>query len=182
MKRDAVFKHYSQVMQFLYWVCIAIPAIALVIMTILVTASVFSRYVLSVGASFFEPITVILAIQLTFFGAAACYRSNDHIRLSLFVGWLPESLQKPVIYFGTLLMAVFSAIMVFHGAKLARATFGQGYFEFPVIPAGAIYLGIPISGAIMFLFVLEKLFIAPVTPEEFGRLGADDDDSQSPPQ
>lgn len=180
MQLRSVFKRYSQAMQVLYWTCIAIPAIALVIMTILVTASVFSRYVLSVGAAFFEPITVILAIQLTFFGAAACYRSNDHIRLSLFVTWLPERRQRKVIYFGTLLMAVFSGIMVFHGIALAQATFGQGYFEFPAIPAGAIYLGIPISGAIMFLFVLEKLFLTPITLQEFSRLGVDEDESESP--
>lgn len=156
-------------MDVLYWICIIIPAVALVAMTLLVTASVFSRYVLSYGASFFEPFTVILAIQLTFFGAAACYRSNDHIRLALFVGMLPATIQKSVIYFGSLLMAVFSAIMVVQGIALAEATFGQGYFEFPAIPAGAIYLGIPISGAITFLFVIEKLIFKPLTAAEFSQ-------------
>lgn len=180
MQFQTVSRWYTQVMQVLYWICIAIPAVALVTMTVLVSASVFSRYVLNYGASFFEPVTVILAIQLTFFGAAACYRSNDHIRLSLFVGLLSEKRQKQVIYFGTLLMAVFSGIMVFHGSALARATFGQGYFEFPVVPAGAIYLGIPISGAIIFLFVIEKLVFQPLTPAEFAKFGDGVDDMESP--
>jgi TRAP-type C4-dicarboxylate transport system permease small subunit len=180
MQFETISRRYSQVMQVLYWICIAIPATALVAMTILVTMSVFSRYVLSIGASFFEPVTVILAIQLTFFGAAACYRSNDHIRLSLFVGLLSDKRQKKVIYFGTVLMAVFSGIMVFHGTVLARATFGQGYFEFPVIPAGAIYLGIPISGAIIFLFVIEKLVFQPLTPAEFAKFGDGVDDMENP--
>jgi TRAP-type C4-dicarboxylate transport system permease small subunit len=180
MQFQTISRRYSQVMQVLYWICIAIPATALVAMTILVTISVFSRYALSYGASFFEPFTVILAIQLTFFGAAACYRSNDHIRLSLFVGLLSEKLQKQVIYFGTLLMAVFSGIMVFHGIALAKATFGQGYFEFPAIPAGAIYLGIPISGAVIFLFVIEKLVFQPLTPAEFAQFGDGMDDLEDP--
>ncbi|CTQ53612.1 2,3-diketo-L-gulonate TRAP transporter small permease protein YiaM [Roseibium album] len=175
MKFQTISRRYSQAMQGLYWICIAIPAAALVIMTILVSASVFSRYALSYGASFFEPITVILAIQLTFFGAAACYRSNDHIRLSLFVGLLPENSQKKVIYFGTILMAIFSCIMVFNGISLAKTTFGQGYFEFPIIPAGAIYAGIPISGAIIFLFVIEKLFFQLLTPVEFATVGQETD-------
>lgn len=169
-------------MQGLYWICIAIPAVALVLMTILVFVSVFSRYVLSFGAAFFEPITVILAIQLTFFGAAACYRSNDHIRLSLFVGMLPETSQKAVIYFGTMLMAVFSTIMVVHGASLAKATFGQGYFEFPLIPAGAIYAGIPITGAIILLFVIEKLFFKPLSPGEFAKVGLEGPPPDKPSQ
>jgi TRAP-type transport system small permease protein len=176
MNFQNVSRRYSQAMQGLYWICIAIPATALVIMTALVSASVFSRYVLSYGASFFEPITVILAIQLTFFGAAACYRSNDHIRLSLFVGLLSENLQKKVIYFGTMLMAVFSCIMVSNGIFLAKATFGQGYFEFPIIPAGAIYAGIPISGAIILLFSIEKLVFKPLTPADFASVGQETDE------
>lgn len=170
---NTISRQYSRVMDVLYWICIIIPAFALVTMTLLVTASVFSRYVLSYGASFFEPFTVILAIQLTFFGAAACYRSNSHIRLALFVGLMPEKKQKIVIYFGSILMAVFSAIMVVHGIELAEATFGQGYYEFPLIPAGAIYLTIPVTGAITFLFAVEKLIFKPLTAAQFSQFAGD---------
>lgn len=177
---NTISRQYSRVMDVLYWICVILPAIALVGMTLLVTASVFSRYVLSYGASFFEPFTVILAIQLTFFGAAACYRDNAHIRLTLFVQMLSEKNQKIVIYFGTLLMAVLSALMVVEGIELAEATFGQGYFEFPAIPAGAIYLGIPITGAITFLFVVEKLVFKPLGITEFAQFSDVPDDMESP--
>ena len=55
MRYDTISRHYSRLMDVLYWICIIIPATALVVMTLLVTTSVFSRYVLSYGASFFEP-------------------------------------------------------------------------------------------------------------------------------
>jgi TRAP-type C4-dicarboxylate transport system permease small subunit len=40
------------------------------------------------------PISIFLAIQLTFYGAAACYRAGAHISLKMFVDLLPPLLKR----------------------------------------------------------------------------------------
>ena len=45
--------------------------------------AVFTRYVLNSAASWPEPLAVLLTIVLTFIGAAAGYRLNLHMNVSL---------------------------------------------------------------------------------------------------
>ena len=46
---------------------------------------VYTRYVLNSAASWPEPMAILLTIVLTFFGAATCYRTGTHMRVSILV-------------------------------------------------------------------------------------------------
>src|SRR5271155_2506963 len=65
----------------LYCGCAAIAGSALVIISLVVPWGVYTRYVLDSAASWPEPMAILLSIVLTFFGAAACYRSGTHMRV-----------------------------------------------------------------------------------------------------
>jgi TRAP-type C4-dicarboxylate transport system permease small subunit len=60
-----------------------------------------------------------------------------------------------------LLMGVMAAFMLVWGIKLALATWGNSVDEFPWLSVGVTYLPIAISGAMMLLFVIERLTIGP---------------------
>jgi TRAP-type C4-dicarboxylate transport system permease small subunit len=165
---------YVRVMDKLYYLCVAIAVVSVVIMTVLISVGVFTRYVLEMGAFYSEPISIFLAIQLSFYGAAACYRANAHLRLDMFVKLLPAGLRRLPEYGVHFLMAAISLFMVAYGVRLVETTFFQSYPEFQYIRVGLVYTAIPGAGLITLLFVLEKALIAPESEAEDGGQEAED--------
>lgn len=148
--------YVTRAMDWLQWLCIAWCSIAIVCMTILIFTGVVMRYGFSTGARFAEPMSIFFAVQLTMYGAAACYRSNLHLKLTAFVKLLPEFAAKPIEYFVQLLLAAVAVSMVYYGTNLARTTWFQSYPEFESIRVGVVYAAIPISGCIFLLFIIER--------------------------
>ncbi len=150
---------YVKLMDVLYFICVFIAGTALVIMSSIISWGVFTRYVLGSGSFWPEPISIFLAIQLTFYGAAACYRAGTHIWLRMFVELLPPAWRRWQHQFVHLLMAGISLFMVAFGASLVKTTYFQSYPEFQYIRVGVAYSAIPIAGLITLLFVIENAFI-----------------------
>ena len=145
----------------LYAACVAIAGTALVLISAIIPWAVYTRYVLNRAASWPEPMAVLLMIVLTFFGAAACYRAGLHMRMSFFVSLLPPRLQRVTALFVELLMALIALFMVDWGAKLVAATWQNSIADFPSLSVGVTYLPIPLGGAILFLFVIERVLLGP---------------------
>ncbi len=154
-----MFKRYSQFLDILYFICISIGAVAICVMSVIITWGVFTRYVLGTGSFWPEPISIFLMIQFTFYGAVACYRADHHIGVALLSTLLPEKLKVVQEYLIHLLMAGVSVFMVFYGIELVKVTLFQSYPEFEYIKVGVAYSPIPIGGAVMFLFAIEKLIL-----------------------
>jgi len=149
---------YVKLMDVLYFICVFIASTALAIMSVIITWGVFTRYILGSGSFWPEPISIFLAIQLTFYGAAACYRAGTHIRLRMLTDRLPPALHQWQDKLVHLLMAGICLFMVIWGGSLVQTTFFQSYPEFQYIRVGVAYSAIPIGGLITFLFVIEKAF------------------------
>src|SRR5207248_1166974 len=75
--------HLRRAMDALYWACALIAGSALVVISLVVPWGVYTRYVLDSASSWPEPMAILLSIVLTFFGAAACYRSGTHMRVTV---------------------------------------------------------------------------------------------------
>lgn len=160
---------YRRAMDVLYWLCIGIAGIGIAVQSVIIAWGVFTRYVLGMGSFWPEPISIFLAIQVTFYGAAAVYRANAHIALDMFVRASPAAMRRVAQWLVLALMAGISIFMVWFGASLVNKTFFQSYPEFQYIRVGAVYTAIPIGGLITLLFVIEKalgLAPAPVHGEE----------------
>src|SRR6516165_5801951 len=156
-----------RLMDLLYAMCVIIAGIALVLISAVIPWAVYTRYVLNRAASWPEPMAVLLMIVLTFFGAAACYRARLHMRVSFFVSLLPASAQQILALIVELLMALIALFMINWGIKLVAATWQNSIADFPSLSVGVTYLPIPIGGAILLLFVFERLVIGP--PPQPGR-------------
>lgn len=155
---------YRRAMDVLYWSCIGIAGIGITVQSLIIAWGVFTRYVLGVGSFWPEPISIFLAVQVTFYGAAACYRAGAHIALSTLVDRLPAVPQRALEWLGLLIMAGISVFMIWKGVSLVQKTFFQVYPEFQYIRVGSVYTAIPAGGLITLLFVIEKaLGIAPET-------------------
>ena len=150
-----------RLMDVLYAACVAVAGAALVLISAVIPWAVYTRYVLNRAASWPEPTAVLLMIVLTFFGAAACYRAGLHMRMSFFVSLLPPRLQRVTALVVELLMALIALFMVDWGSKLVAATWQNSIADFPSLSVGVTYLPIPLGGAILFLFVIERLLLGP---------------------
>ncbi len=156
---------YVKAMDKLYLLCITICVVSVVVMTVLIFAGVILRVGFSMGALFAEPCSIFFAVQLTMYGAAACYRSHSHLRLQVFVKMLPPLLQYVTDRGVHLLLGAIAVLMIVYGASLTQTTWFQAYPEFDYVKVGLVYSAIPGSGAVTLLFVIEALFFRPFEKE-----------------
>lgn len=156
---------YRKLMDWLYLACVVVGVIALVMISAVIPWAVFTRYVLNSAASWPEPMAVLLTILVTFIGAAAGYRFNVHMNLSFFVNLLPLPLRRAINIVVQLLMATVATFMMVWGARLVGVTWHNTIAEFPILSVGVTYLPIPVGGACLLLFIIERLLIgAPHDP------------------
>ena len=148
---------YRRAMDALYLLCVVIGGTALVLISAVIPWAVFTRYVLNSAASWPEPTAVLLTIALTFFGAAACYRLGLHMNVGLVVSHLSPGLRRASEFVVELLMGLIAVFMVIWGTRLCEATWANTIADFPFLSTGVTYLPIPVGGAILFLFVVERL-------------------------
>jgi TRAP-type C4-dicarboxylate transport system permease small subunit len=150
---------YRKLMDILYFACVLVAGIALVLISAVIPWAVFTRYVLNSAASWPEPMAVLLTIVLTFIGAASCYRRRLHMNVSFFVAMLPSAMQRLADLMADLLVAAMALFMLGYGAKLVDATWYNTIADFPSLSVGVTYLPIPIGGALLLLFVIERVIV-----------------------
>lgn len=153
-----MFAYYVRAMDVLHRICMVTAGLCLLIITIIIPWGVYTRYVLGYGSQWPEPIAIILMIVFTFFAGAVCYRENLHIAVMALpsvtsgiartiLGWIIE-----------LCMLGTSLFLVIFGWELVGTTWNQVLAQMPEIPVGLTYAPIPVGGAIISLFVIERLW------------------------
>src|SRR6266568_7107622 len=100
------------VMNALYRLCVVVSGAALVLISVVIPWGVFTRYVLNSAASWPEPMAILLTIVLTFFGAAACYRTDTHMSISVLVRAMSRPWQRIVEPLAQALTALLALFMV----------------------------------------------------------------------
>ena len=152
---------FRRSMDAVYWTGAAIACAALVLVSAIIPWAVYTRYVLNSASSWPEPLAVLLTVGITFIGAANCYRQRIHMNMTVGTDLLPPRLRAASAVISEVLMGVVALFMLVWGMKLVQATWGNSVDEFPWLSVGVTYLPIAISGAMMFLFVIERLTIGP---------------------
>jgi TRAP-type C4-dicarboxylate transport system permease small subunit len=151
-------QQYTRAMNALHALCMTIAGTCLVIITLIIPWGVFTRYVLNSAASWPEPMAVLLMVWFSFMSAAVCYRENLHIG----VGILPAALTgRRRMLLGLVVEAAMigiSLFMLYYGIRLVQTTWHQVIADFPIISTGIAYLPVPIGGAVVGLFVIERMW------------------------
>ncbi|MBT2583369.1 TRAP transporter small permease [Planococcus sp. ISL-109] len=123
------------------------------IMGVLVTVvflQVIFRFVLGSPLAWTEELARYSLIWLTFLGAAYAMSLRAHIGMEVFVNLFRTSGKKALYIVASLASLMFFLLMVIEGYSLAMQGMSQSS---PVlrIPMGAIYMVIPISGAVLII-------------------------------
>jgi TRAP-type C4-dicarboxylate transport system permease small subunit len=154
-------KSFVAAMDFLYLTCIWSAGAAIAAMSLIIPWGVFTRYVLGTGSQWPEPIAILLMMVFTFLGAAAAYRANGHIAVTLLTDVLPARLQALAQVLVDLLMIVVCAFVVWYGLRLSLGTMGQTISELPWLPVGVTYAWLPLGSLMTLLFVIERRWVGP---------------------
>src|SRR5271165_4396501 len=99
-------------MDALYFLCAIVAGTALVLISAVIPYGVYTRYVINSAASWPEPAAILLAIVLTFIGAAGCYRVGSHMSVSVLVRALKGPWRRGVELIAEGLMAMISLFML----------------------------------------------------------------------
>lgn len=153
-------------MDALYWASVSVACLALVLISAVIPWGVFTRYALNRAASWPEPMAILLAIPLTFIGAAACYRASVHMRITVARDALPNALKGPMTILGELIVGGVAMFMLVWGTELCKATWNQTNDTLTLLKVGITYLPIPIGGLITVFFVIERILIG--VPTDLG--------------
>jgi TRAP-type C4-dicarboxylate transport system permease small subunit len=149
---------YVRAMDALNLACLFVAGMCLVVITIIIPWGVFTRFVLNSASSWPEPMAVLLMVWLSLLSAVVCYRENLHIGVGLLPAALTGTPKKVVGWIIELGMLATNMFMLWWGVKLVAALWYQSIAEFPMVSVGVSYLPIPIGGALIVLFVIERLW------------------------
>lgn len=134
---------------------------AIIVLTIGMSTSVFTQITArNLFATSFEPLEELsryLLVWVTFLGAALTYKADGHMGVLFFINSLPKKLEKKTVILANIMSLVFFIFLVYYGYKMASLTMGQESMQMR-IPMGIVYSVIPLSGAIMILHAMCKLY------------------------
>ena len=149
---------YVRAMDVLQRACMIIAGACLVVITIIIPWGVFTRYVLGFGSSWPEPMAVLLMIWFSFMAAAVCYREGLHIGVSVLANALTGKKRIALGWLLEILMGGTNLFLLVYGTSLVKVTWYQVIADFQSVSVGVSYLPVPLGGAIVVLFVIERLW------------------------
>ena len=133
---------------------------ALILFSVVLTVSVFLqvliRFVFKYPLPWTEEIARIAFVYCVFIGATIAVRENSHLHVDALLVVLPKKVASALVFLGMLLVGVFLIFVTWQGIVLVRAT---GVQMTPVmqVPFKYLYLVLPVSGALMLLFLVANL-------------------------
>ncbi len=143
--------------------CAALKGLLVGVFLILVIDVVWgvgSRYLFGSQTSWSEELARLLMVWLALLGAALAAREDRHLGLDVIVRSWPEDMQRLSRLLIALVTICFACgIMAWGGGQLVEQRFASGQ-TLPAlgIARGWFYLALPVSGALITLFMLESFW------------------------
>lgn len=131
-----------------------------VILTILVSANVFVRFVPVMSLHWFDEIIELLYAYLVFYGAAALWISREHISVG---DWIGTRIIKNVtgrhIYRMVLELIIMVFAVIFFYYSLRLTVLAQDVTNVFAISKRILYSCMPVAGAIMIIYSIRNIAV-----------------------
>ena len=152
-------ERYRQAMERLYIVCMVLSGITLVAITLMIPVGVFMRYVMNSPLSWPEPASVVLMLIFSFIGGAAVYRANVHVAVEALLNAVGPKTRALMLKFVDVCMGATALFMIGYGIHLCVITRFSTMAEFPWLSVAYVYSPIPVSGLLILLFLVERVWL-----------------------
>jgi tripartite ATP-independent transporter DctM subunit len=128
-----------------------IAAVLLVVMIGMIIANVASRYLLSTPIIWADEIASMSFLWLAMIGAALAIDRNEHLRLTLFLQFIPEKARAFISTLALLLVAVFLLIMLRPAFEYA---YEEGYVTSPALELPMTYRAAALPFGMLLMAIL----------------------------
>ena len=130
--------------------------ILLIGLTLLLGASIAMRYFMGQPISWSNAVARYVYIYIVLVGSAVSYMLDGHAAIESFYNIMPRSIKMVSDLAHYLIVMGLSLLLVVKGAKYAIGMWGVHSPVLTFFPMGLVYLAVPISFAILFLYLLRK--------------------------
>jgi len=130
-----------------------------VLLTILISANVFVRFVPVVSLHWFDEIIELLYAYLVFYGAAALWISHEHFGVG---DWIEKRIRDQRMRYVyrliiELLVLCFGVIFFYYSLRLT--ILARDVTNVFAIPKRVLYSCLPVSGAIMIIYSIRNIAV-----------------------
>jgi len=129
---------------------------ALVLMTVIVGAQVFSRYLLNFSLTWAEPMAIQLMAWFIFLGAAVGVRENFHLGLDLLRHVAPVKANQIMDAISMVVIALFGLVISWYGLQLCIRTWDTTISGLGISGAWD-FVPLVFAGLLLTVFAIERL-------------------------
>ena len=133
------------------WIIIVL----MLVMTLTVSLQIVFRYVFNVPLAWSEEMARFSFVWVSFFGASALMRVREHINVSVFVDRFPPRLRTVAVFLANICALICVYFFLVGGIALTTNEWRQ-LAPAMEIPMGWVYLAIPVSSALMAVWVVTQ--------------------------
>ncbi|TGE39260.1 TRAP transporter small permease [Desulfosporosinus fructosivorans] len=134
----------------------ALMAIMFLVMILLVTAQVFSRFFLDTSMAWSEEISRYLLVWTVFFGTTMVYQEHGHVWVANVVDAVPPTARKIILFISYLIQFVFFAAVLW-GTYIYYPTAAMRTSPVNLLPLPLVYLCVPIAAFCMEMFCIRDI-------------------------
>jgi TRAP-type C4-dicarboxylate transport system permease small subunit len=138
--------------QLLDSICVVLLAAVMIV----VTFQVLNRFLLGIPVAWTEEAARYFFVWLSLLGAVRGVRDNAHLQVDLMVRMLPPGFQKVLNILAGLTVAVLLWAVIESALILLPMTWTRRIATIDM-PIFYLYVSIPLSGALMFLFTIRNM-------------------------
>ena len=151
-----------------YTVTEILAGVAFGVLCVAVGIQVGSRYLFGVSFGWAEGFPLFLFVWVCFLAAAAAYRQNSHLGVSLVYDRLPHGFRKTARYLELLLTLAFFSVIFYYELDVSLSI--SSSFVVLKFPKFYHFVGIPVAAVIFLIFIVEK--IIEQVEQDFGGAGS----------
>ena len=130
--------------------------ILLIGLTLLLGTSIAMRYFMGQPISWSNAIARYVYIYIVLIGSAVSYMLEGHAVIESFYNIMPRSIKMVFDFAHYLIVMGLSAILIVKGVKYTISMWGVHSPVLAFFSMGIVYLAVPLSFAILFLYLLRK--------------------------
>ncbi|HEG42427.1 MAG TPA: TRAP transporter small permease [Phycisphaerales bacterium] len=148
----------------------AVLIVAVFVLVIDVLWGVFTRYALGEQAAWSEELARFLLIWISLLGGAVAFGEKAHLGVDYFVGLFDSSARKMMAVFAQFVVLFFAvSIFVIGGTRIVVENLQMGQTSPALgLQMGHVYLVLPIAGAFMIIFTVERLLEIVLSKQQGG--------------
>lgn len=142
--------------KYLTWVVRGIIGVALLILFLVSFSVIIGRVFFGASMGWSQDVIRLCFTYVIYFGAAYCVREKGHLNVDFVLGMMNSKVRQIIEFIINIILLAFFAFIVYFGFQFA-ATGASQKSPYLMLPMTWYYYGVPVSGIMMFFYMLEQL-------------------------